>query len=27
LMPNIDSILSENIVNFIQGDLRKLKST
>ena len=27
LMPNIDPILSENMVNFIQGDLRKLKST
>jgi hypothetical protein len=27
LMPNIDKILLENIVNFIEGDLRKLKST
>ena len=27
LMPNIDPILSENMVNFIEGDLRKLKST
>ena len=27
LMPNIDMELSQNIINFIQGDLRKLKST
>ena len=27
LMPNIDSPLIDNIVEFIQGDLRKLKST
>lgn len=26
LMPNIDMELSQNIINFIQGDLRKLKS-
>ena len=27
LMPNLESTLKENIVNYIQGDLRKLKST
>ena len=27
LMPNLESTLKDNIVNFIQGDLRKLKST